>query len=83
MRIDCTCILNLPTESAYVISCMVPSVLKGVNGAGVLASCTYIQRLNVLGGNAPKGFFTLPASNGIPNFEAAFPYQVSALHSNL
>ena len=49
--------------------------------AGVLAACTYIQRLNVIGGNAPKGFFTLPAWNGIPNAEAAFPYQVSAVNT--
>lgn len=47
--------------------------------AGALASCTYIQRLNVLGGDAPKAFFTLPAWNSIPNAEAAFPYQVRSL----
>jgi hypothetical protein len=44
--------------------------------AGSLARCTYIQRLNPLGGVAPRGLFTLPAWNGIPNFELAVPYQV-------
>ncbi|CAK0750586.1 hypothetical protein CVIRNUC_002002 [Coccomyxa viridis] len=50
-------------------------LLKAFGGEGTLASCTYIQRLNVNGGGAPKGFHTLPAWNGIASFEAAFPYQ--------
>ncbi|CAL5227783.1 g10805 [Coccomyxa viridis] len=50
-------------------------LLQAHGGEGALASCTYIQRLNVLGGDAPKAFFMLPAWNSIPNAEAAFPYQ--------
>jgi hypothetical protein len=46
--------------------------------AGVLASCTYVQRLNVLGGGAPESLIALPTWNGIPNYEATFPYQVNA-----
>ncbi len=43
---------------------------------GVLSKCTYIQRLHVLGGKLPSGFYGLPAyATSIPNFSAAIPYQ--------
>jgi hypothetical protein len=43
--------------------------------AGTLSSVTHVQRVNTLGGVAPKGLFALPAYNGIPNFQLAVPYQ--------
>ena len=43
--------------------------------AGTLAKVTFVQRLNTLGGQIAPGQFTLPAFNGIPNFQLAIPYQ--------
>ncbi|BDA42825.1 hypothetical protein COCOBI_03-7180 [Coccomyxa sp. Obi] len=51
-------------------------LLTASGGTGVLSRCTYIQRLNPLGGNLPTGLFGLPAYAGsIPDFPAAIPYQ--------
>jgi len=47
------------------------------HAAGVLASCTHIQRLNVLGGNKPPNLSSLPAWDDVPNFYLAIPYQAS------
>ncbi|KAK9909748.1 hypothetical protein WJX75_006866 [Coccomyxa subellipsoidea] len=51
-------------------------LLTASTGTGVLSGCTYIQRLNPLGGVLPTGLYGLPAySSNIPNFDVAIPYQ--------
>jgi hypothetical protein len=47
--------------------------------AGVWQNVNYIQRVNTLGGVVPSVAFTLPAFEGINNFDLAIPYQVQRM----
>eukprot|EP00884_Botryococcus_braunii_P020771 jgi/Botrbrau1/7378/Bobra.0316s0022.1 len=51
-------------------------LLTASDGTGVWQNVNFIQRVTTLGGVVPSVAFTLPAFQGVPNFELAIPYQV-------